>query len=97
MREILKYKVNMSRQVGNPADNRKIFSEIMCQNDIIDRAERWNLVRGEKHDIKTDAQSCKRIVVLLMGISGGLWVEVVSVTNHLIKGITLKIIVNLRV
>ena len=53
-REILKYWVNMSRQVGNPADNRKIFSEIMCQNDIIDRAERWNLVRGEKHDIKTD-------------------------------------------
>ena len=48
----------MSRQVGNPADNRIIFSEIMCQNDIIDRAERWNLVRGEKCDIKTDGYGC---------------------------------------
>ena len=70
MREILKYKVNMSRQVGNPADNRKIFSEIMCQNDIIDRAERWNLVRGEKCDIKTDTLGSRRMVVDLIGISG---------------------------
>jgi len=32
-----------------------------------------------------------------MEISGEWWVEVVSNTNHLIKGVTLKIIVNLRV
>ena len=34
---------------------------------------------AKKYDIKTDAQSCKRIVVYLMGISGGLWVVVVGV------------------
>ena len=39
---------------------------------------------AKKYDIKTDAQSCKRIVIYLIGISGELWGEVVSITTHLI-------------
>ena len=58
MQEILKYRVNISRPVGNPAVKWIFFSDFVCQYDIIDRAERWNLVRGEKCDIKTDGYGC---------------------------------------
>jgi hypothetical protein len=57
---------------------------------VNDRVQRYRISLAWPHDIMTDGQDFFKWVVLLMGISGGLW-------GRMCKGVTLKIILNLRI